>query len=296
MSDEPQWVAAVITAPIATIDSLSELVHELGSSGAVIRDIDHGLSEMTAYFDATRARSIESDLEAGLSRAADAFPDLPAPTMKWEATRTEDWAVMWKDRFTPTPVGERLLVTPPWRRPDAGDRLIVIIEPAAAFGTGTHETTRSCLALLEAVADDLGERVGRSSMLDVGCGSGILALAAKRLGFSPVMGIDNDPIAIESARRNAQLNDLADVTQWACASLESISVSWDLVAANLDPLTLEAHCRPLIRAARYGLIVSGVPSDQWRRVGALFAETGLILQTEIVDGEWAAGLFRARGV
>lgn len=293
MKDEPNWTAAVITAPVETIDFLSGLVHELGSAGAVIRDIDDGLSKMTVYFDAARARSVESALEAGLSRAADAFPDLPAPTVKWEAVRTEDWAVMWKDSFTPTPVGERLLVTPPWRRPDAGDRFVVIIEPAAAFGTGTHETTRSCLALLEAVADELGDRVSRSSVLDVGCGSGILAVAAKRLGFSTVMGIDNDPIAIESARRNAELNDLADGTQWAFASVDTIAGSWDLVTANLDPLTLETHYRRLSEAARCGLIVSGVPTDQWERAAALFVESGLILQTEIIDGEWAAGLFRA---
>ncbi|HTY56006.1 MAG TPA: 50S ribosomal protein L11 methyltransferase, partial [Candidatus Binataceae bacterium] len=114
------------------------------------------------------------------------------------------WATQWKERFTPLRIGKRLLIVPPWSQSEVRGRMRLIIEPAQAFGTGHHPTTRGVLTMLEA------ECIKRRfhSALDVGTGSGVLAIAMKLLGIEDVIGIDNDAVALESARHNAQLNHL----------------------------------------------------------------------------------------
>jgi ribosomal protein L11 methyltransferase len=184
-----------------------------------------------------------------------------------------------------------LTITPPWITPQRTGRHVVVIEPAEAFGTGTHETTQGCLLLLEETSELLGTARTGWSLLDVGCGSGILAVAGVKLGFSPVKGIDNDPIAVDSARRNAHLNGLEHGIDLECMPLEGENGTWDVVVANLDPLALTQGKERLVALCRRFLILSGVPSDQWDRMKALLSEPGPDLTREIVGSEWACGLF-----
>lgn len=188
-------------------------------------------------------------------------------------------------------IGEHLLVTPPWIEPDPGNRITIIIEPAEAFGTGTHETTQGCLVLLEDAVREFQARGIPFSVLDLGCGSGILAIAGKKLGASHIIGVDNDPMAIQSARRNAALNKVEHDLHLRNQPLKECSEPADIVAANLDPLTLLANRELIVSLFKRFLIISGIPLDQWNQVKDMFQAGRSSMKREITRSEWGCGLF-----
>ena len=114
----------------------------------------------------------------------------------------DDWDQRWRSFHKPLVLGDRLSVRPPWEAPPASAAIDLVIDPGQAFGTGAHATTRLCLELMLELAgtDRAGEPPQRGPFLDLGCGSGVLAIAAARLGFSPVLAVDFDPVAVEAAR------------------------------------------------------------------------------------------------
>ncbi len=141
----------------------------------------------------------------------------------------EDWRNNWKKFFNPTPVGERLLIRPTWRDDyDAGGRAVLNLDPGLAFGTGNHETTRLCLECIENYLKK-DDRV-----LDVGCGSGILAIASVLLGAESALGVDIDDVAVRTAVENAKLNNVSDKFTAVCGDLtEKVSGKFDIVVANI---------------------------------------------------------------
>lgn len=141
----------------------------------------------------------------------------------------EDWINNWKKYFKPIPVGERLLVRPMWEEEyDAGDRVVLHLEPGLAFGTGTHETTRLCMELLEKYISD------GDTLLDMGCGSGILSVAGLLLGAESAVGVDIDPLAVKTAVANAEVNNVCDKFTGICGNLaEKVSGKFDVVVANI---------------------------------------------------------------
>lgn len=141
----------------------------------------------------------------------------------------EDWINNWKKYFKPIPVGEKLLIRPIWEDEFETDgRTVLNLEPGLAFGTGTHETTRLCLELIERYLRP-GDR-----MLDIGCGSGILAVSALLLGASSAVGVDIDPLAVKTAVENAERNDVQDRFTALCGSLtEQVTGTYRIVAANI---------------------------------------------------------------
>ena len=141
----------------------------------------------------------------------------------------EDWLNNWKQYFNPIPIGEKLLIRPTWRdKYDPGDRIVLNLDPGLAFGTGTHETTRLVLQVIEKYVKP------GAKFLDVGCGSGILAVAALLLGSESAVGVDIDEMAVKTAKENAQLNNVADRFEVLCGNLtDKINGKYDVIAANI---------------------------------------------------------------
>ncbi|MCI6652404.1 MAG: 50S ribosomal protein L11 methyltransferase [Ruminococcus sp.] len=141
----------------------------------------------------------------------------------------EDWLNNWKQYFQPSPVGEKLLIRPTWRKNyDPKGRVVINLDPGLAFGTGTHETTRLCLEVLEKIVKE------DTTVLDVGCGSGILGIASLLLGGKSAVGVDIDPMAVKTAKENAVLNNVEDkFTAIEGNFTEKVSGKFDIVVANI---------------------------------------------------------------
>ena len=141
----------------------------------------------------------------------------------------EDWLNNWKQYFQPSPVGEKLLIRPTWRKNyDPNGRIVINLDPGLAFGTGTHETTRLCLEVLEKIIKE------DTTVLDVGCGSGILGIASLLLGAKTAVGVDIDPMAVKTAKENAVLNNVEDkFTAIEGNFTEKVSGKFDIVVANI---------------------------------------------------------------
>ena len=199
----------------------------------------------------------------------------------------DDWAERWKRFYFPVLIAGRLYVRPPWEEPaHRGGLEEVVIDPGGAFGTGTHPTTRMCLELLL-------EAGGRGSFCDLGCGSGVLAIAAAKLGFAPVVGVDADRAAIDETGRNARANGVEVEVRHVDLRRAGAPVA-DAVAANLTADLCEAVARSRAEAGvRPGTaIVSGFLREEADRVAATLAAAGLQELRRVVAGEWAALLAR----
>ncbi len=202
----------------------------------------------------------------------------------------DDWSERWRAFHQPILVGERLHVRPPWCPAHDGAAVReIVIDPGQAFGTGAHDTTRLCLELLLGLADD--DAVPRGPVVDVGCGSGVLAIAAAVLGWSPVVGVDHDPASVAATLENAGVNGVAVDAHRHDLVYDGPSPSAPLVLANL--------LRPLLlRVAADGFVDGGVPDRliasgllraEADEVAAAFAAShGLVEVDRREGGEWAA--------
>jgi ribosomal protein L11 methyltransferase len=206
----------------------------------------------------------------------------------------EDWSRKWKEHFKPLQVGRRFLVTPTWEAVHCGpERLIIRIDPGRAFGTGHHESTRLCLEWLESCRE-LDQGSARRSLLDLGTGSGILAIGAALLGFSEVVGIDNDPEAVKVAEENIMLNGLSEKIRLLCATPEGVSGSFDVVISNIESKPLIRMSETIASKVRGGglLALSGILIEQADEVGAEYEKRGLRPAGAKTAGEWVLLAFQ----
>jgi len=201
----------------------------------------------------------------------------------------DDWKERWKEFFRPTRVGERLVVTPSWEEHEAREGDVVItLDPGQAFGTGTHETTRLVLAELEA-------RVrGGEAVLDVGCGSGILGIAARLLGAVCVVAVDVDPVAVRVARENAAVNGVS--IEASTTPVERVDGRYDLVLANIrGPILIPMAGALAARLAPRGaLVLSGLLVEEEAEVREAF-DRELAYEGRRVEGDWLALVYRSAG-
>ena len=225
MRSEPPaaWLELAVEADLEAVEAVSEILGRVASGGTSVEPgfelVDEGLG---ARIDPARPAVVRGYVPAGDQAVAEAaaaevaealghlqaFGLRPIGELRTRIVHEADWAEAWKAFFPVLRVGRRLVIRPTWRRHRArpGD-VVLALDPGMAFGTGLHPTTRLCLAALEPLADD--GRLAEATVLDVGCGSGILAIAALRLGAASALGVDTDPIAIESTLANARRNRLA---------------------------------------------------------------------------------------
>jgi len=225
-----------------------------------------------------------------------AFALRPIGELRTRIVAEADWADAWKAYFPVMRVGRRLVIRPTWRRHRARpDDVVLALDPGMAFGTGLHPTTRLCLAAVEAAADH-GELAG-ARVLDVGCGSGILGIAAARLGAASVLGVDTDPIAVDATLANARRNRLGRVIRARAGSLPSGEPPHDVVLANLIASLLITLAAPLHAELRPGglLLASGIFMDREAEVVTAFLAVGLDIEARTVEGDWVALAVRRPG-
>jgi ribosomal protein L11 methyltransferase len=193
----------------------------------------------------------------------------------------------WRDYFRPAHISTRVVVHPPWDVPSVDSGVIKVqIEPGMAFGTGTHETTRLCLRVIDAwLADAPG-----SSVFDVGCGSGVLAIAAIKLGAGDVDAVDNDADAVAIAAENARINEVGSVLLPTTTPTGDVSRTYDFVIANILPHILETLRDDLVARVRPGgrLLLSGILHEEAERMRTVFAADDVRVDEAWEDGEWCA--------
>jgi ribosomal protein L11 methyltransferase len=204
-----------------------------------------------------------------------------------------DWQEAWKEHFHTERISSRIIVKPSWEQFTAGDNdCVVEIDPGMSFGTGQHPTTRACLRFI----DQLAPKEERLSFLDLGCGSGILAITAAKLGFSNVSAIDMDPVAVRMARENAALNDVIDLIDFQEADIRGLEadLQFDVVGANLFAtlLTEQAEMISKLMAPRCALVLAGLLSEQYAAVRDCYERRGFEEQESATEEEWTSGWFR----
>ena len=302
------WLELAVEADIEAVEAVSEILGRVATGGTSVEPgfelVEEGLG---ARVDPTRPAIVRGYVPARDAAAADhaaretaaalghlqAFGLRPIGELRTRLVDEADWATAWKAYFPVMRVGQRLVIRPTWRRHRARPEDVVLaLDPGMAFGTGLHPTTRLCLATLEAAADR-GDIAG-ARVLDVGCGSGILSIAAVRLGAASVLGLDIDPIAIEATVANARRNRLLRRIRAREGSLPSGERPFDLVLANLIASVLVALANSLRDELKPGgwLLASGIFEDRETDVAAALTAAGLVVSERAVEGEWVALLAR----
>lgn len=213
--------------------------------------------------------------------------------VSYEEIIEEDWSRTWKKHFKPARISKRITIKPTWEPYEPENNEVVIeIDPGLAFGTGLHESTRLALQLIEYSFDTCPPR----TVIDVGTGTGVLAMAAGLLGAVDVSAIDNDPDAVVCAVDNIKQNNLASTVHVSGDDLGSKTGPYDLVIANItsDVLTLLAKQLVQIMSADSQLILAGIlAGDQAADIKKTFTTLGLTVQQSPIEGEWQAFLFSA---
>jgi ribosomal protein L11 methyltransferase len=296
------WLELAVEADLEAVEAISEIIGRYASGGTTVEPafdlVDAGLG---ARIDPARPAVVRGyvparDRAAAETAAADvaealghlqAFGLRPIGELQTRLVHEEDWAAAWKAHFPVLRIGRRLVIRPTWRRHRREpDDVVVAMDPGMAFGTGLHPTTRLCLAALDRLADR--RSLAGTRVLDVGCGSGILAIAAVRLGAASALGVDTDPIAIESTVANARRNRIARRIRAVSGSLPSGAGPFDVVLANLIAGVL-VPLAPDLQAelAPDGvLLASGIFIDREPDVRAAFTAAGLAVGERAAEGDW----------
>ena len=202
-----------------------------------------------------------------------------------DGVNSDDWQDKWKAFFKPQAIGERLFVRPVWIDDyDSGNRAVLNIEPGAAFGTGTHETTRLCLETLDKIIKD-GDTV-----LDIGCGSGILAIASMLLGAKEGFGVDIDPLAVKTAKENGLMNNLKEPElTFVCGDLaDKVAKKYDVVVANIVADIIILFSTQVSAFMKQGakFIASGIIDTRADEVCLALQSAGLVIKEHIEDNGW----------
>jgi ribosomal protein L11 methyltransferase len=200
-----------------------------------------------------------------------------------EKIHEEDWANTWKQYYKPLKIGEKIVVKPIWEEYEAQDSdLVVELDPGMAFGTGDHETTKMCIQALEKYVEK------DSIVFDVGCGSGILAIAAAKLGAKKAVGVDLDQVAVNSALENVAYNNLDNIEILQGNLIEVIEGKADIVVANILAEVICILAEDVSRVLKLGgyFITSGIIHDRVEMVTNKLQECGFVVETVNKDGEW----------
>jgi ribosomal protein L11 methyltransferase len=278
---EPRWHALDFELEAGAREAVEYALMEAGALGTETENSDDALIHVTAYFATVPQRERVRDELFEALRIYN-LPTSSVRDMNVREVAERDWLEEWKQNWQPVEVG-RFIIAPPWSNlTNTHDRIVIRIEPGMAFGTGTHETTRLCLAAIQ-------KHFSGSSFLDVGTGTGILAIAAAQLfPEARIEACDTDESAITIARENAEANRVLDQIDFHVGSVDDSTASADLVCANLTAEVIVRMMRTLVSLTCGKLVLSGILETQVEMVQGALANCG-ITEFEIEqDGEWLA--------
>ena len=305
------WLELAVICDPEAVEAVSEILSRVAPGGVSVepgfRLIDEGLGAVTdpsrpatvrAYLPARDARAVREAV-AITDRALghlQAFGLREIGELVTAVVHESEWATAWRRHVRVMRIGRRMVIRPTWRRHRRmpGD-VVIAMDPGMAFGTGLHPTTRLCLAGIERWADEglLGRGAapdGRARLLDVGCGSGVLAIAACLLGAGELVGVDTDPIAVDATLANARRNRIARRVRAWVGSVPTAAGPFDLVAANLVASVLVAIAPALRAELRPGgrLLASGIFIDREADVRSALIAAGLAIVRRDAEGDWVA--------
>ncbi len=275
----------------ANLDALLEAMVVMDNPPGSWEDVETGEAWIEAFGISLKEMDATAQEMAEIAESIDGIPHAAAV----EPLAKEDWTESWKRFFHVLHITDRITVRPIWEAysPAKGE-IVIDIEPGMSFGTGIHQTTQSCIKFLQQLAE---EGALERSVIDMGCGSGILAIAARKLGFNHVSGYDYDPSAVKTSIENAAANGL-EIPFYEGDALAPVLPSADIFVANiLAPILLQAApsiCRAVIEKQGHALVLSGILDNQYADVKAAYTAQGFVERNAILAGEWRSGLFTRR--
>lgn len=300
-----KWLEINLTVPDQAVDLVSQTLLDHGCTGitAAEKTLDtfvvpppEALANdpvLKAYFNyPENVELLCETIQQALSALADLHPELADLHLEHRPLADHDWASDWQQHFPPFKVGDRLVIHPSWVDwPSTGNEVVLTLDPGQAFGTGTHATTGLCL---EAIAEHFASHSPPQTILDVGTGSGILAMAGAALGAKEVLAIDIDSDACRVAAENVRLNKLDPLVTISGKPLDQISDQYDLVLANiLAGENIRLANQLVDRLAPQGrLVLSGILIEQERQVIAGFAPFSLQQLSTSHRDEWTCIVYQ----
>lgn len=294
--DKKKWLKLTINCTPQLVEPVSDFV-----LGVVEAGVETGAPDEPHYGtvqvyvsepdpDEREIARIVETIDGQLANLAAIF-GVEKPTLAQELIVEEDWGKSWKEHFKPLPIVPGLTIVPSWEQYEqTGDELVIVMDPGMAFGTGHHATTALCAGFLQ----DLAQNKPLGRVLDVGTGTGILAMAAALFDAGQVYGIDNDPEAVKAATENVAGNNLQEKVAIDIAPLATLSGNYDTIVANIISSVLLEMADDLTRLLAAGgqLILSGILAGaQEQEVIAGFRKRGLIFVESRQQKEWVALYF-----
>lgn len=282
----PTWILSVPCVRPEDIGALKAWMEEItGFHPVEIEMVERDVIWLESYFEEELpARIAEKSLRSE-------FPEVESSVRKCEA---RDWTTFWRHHFQPLEIGDRWLLLPEWMReetpvPEGRER--ILINPGLSFGTGNHFTTRFCLEMMEEL-DLRGVKPG--PMLDAGCGSAILSIAARKLGWGPVLAVDIDDLALQQAEENLELNDVTSGVEFRNLDItrERPGGPYPVVVANIYGALLLGIAPQLKRLTSEWLVLSGIRSVEAEAVANVYVDAGFTEVLSRSDPEWSGLLLR----
>ncbi len=293
------WIEINLTVSPELSEICGAIIFEEAGQGSFTEEKvgqDQGPSQIKAYLPKDESfRKNLINLRKRIATLYSYFPDFPHPDWNLRLIFEENWQENWKQYFKPLRVCSRIIICPTWEVYEPlPNETVLKLDPGQAFGTGGHTSTRLCLKALESLSEDtLSREFLFSRVLDVGTGSGILALVAASFQARSVLAIDNDPLAIEVAKAHVALNKMDTVIQVELATPETVEGLYSLILANLtlnDLISMAQVFKGLL-SPKGVLVASGILDTQARSLISTFSRQKLALRRLNLEEEWACILF-----
>lgn len=301
-----KWLEVALEVDNELAEAVAEVLARFAVNGVVIETAirsnpSMGDVEMAKNVRVCAYLPVDKKLEATKGKIQEALWHLgfirPLPDAQFKLIEEQNWAEAWKENYQPILIGKKIIVVPAWMESSEPDRIAIKIEPGMAFGTGTHPTTQLCITMMEDWFDDRRSMFASSDVIDIGCGSGILSIAAKKFGAKNVLGVDLDDLAIKAAKENAKLNGFNLELELGLGSVsEIIGEKFSLQQAQLVLANILATV--IINLLEQGLdkvispngtlILSGILSEQVDEVIRALEGCQLRVIRKQQMGDWVA--------